>query len=267
MEEKPKKPAETELKPKKPPVAEIQYVSPPKGDARHQNAAGKKMCGMCEFRNRAVAAGNIWRCLKGLECPWPEPENPCINYFHRTQKIKPPKKGELPRLTIPPGTRFIYFGRPGPGVMTVAYSICEKVHLVEIGFSFCSPKDPWVKSFGQQLAIDRLLKIPITAPYLYEPKRLVLQISQALMERRISEISEMATIDGLKMSVSVWEQRVPGWSKDLAQRLKVQTWTCLMPRNTKVNRLRDMFVMLGPGLTAATILARMKRDLENLEDQ
>ena len=59
MAEKPEKPAET----KKPPVAEIQHVSPPKVDARHQNAAGKKMCGMCEFRNRAVAAGIIWRCL------------------------------------------------------------------------------------------------------------------------------------------------------------------------------------------------------------
>ena len=232
-------------------------------DARHENAAGKKLCGMCAFRNRAVSLGNIWRCLKGLECPWPEPENPCINYFHKIQKIKPPKRGELPRPIIPPGVRFIYFGRPGPGVMTVAYSIHEKSQTIEMGYSFCSPMDNWIKAKGQDIALRRLNQRAVVANYLYEPRRLVVQIAQAMMERRFKNLGDVLfTFPGdLKTTV-------PGWSRDLARRLKVRTWECLVPKVnwpiTKKVEDEILSFVFRRRPTADHIMARMVQDILNL---
>ena len=231
---------------------------------RHQNAANKQRCGMCE--HKASMKGD-WICTIS-PASGPCYEFDCGSFSKKPRKIRP-FQVKPPRLTIPTGVRFLYLGRARQGerhqgVMTVAYSVCKMAHLIEIGFSFCSPVDSWVKAKGQKLAVERLLKMPITAPYLYEPRRLVLHIAQALMERRIDELSHMVTIDGKVMSVPFWEKIVPGWSRTLAQRLKVRTHVCLMPQKFRKLRLSRKGLDEVRASLSESIMARMMHDILNL---
>ena len=189
---------------------------------RHENAAGKRACGTCNWK-----AKDEWLCTRpdGLRhCP--AFDGACCAWEKKPRQPRP-TQAKPPRLAIPAGVRFIYLGRPRQGerhqgVMTVAYSVCKMPHLIEIGFSFCSPLDSWVKAKGQKLAVERLLKMPITAPYLYEPRRLVFHITQALVEQRFQELSKIVTVDGSEFFAPYWASKVPGWSKDFAQRLKTR---------------------------------------------
>src|SRR5208337_2831734 len=134
----------------------------------------------------------------------------------------------FPRLKIPEGVRFIYFGRPAGnnrhhGVMTVAYQLDKQQRQVSIGFSFCSPKDRWVKTIGQELALRRLKEGIIFAPYLYQPHQLVVQIARALMEHRLLEVNNVCSyyqpVSSPPQGSGGVARLVPGWVRDLAERL------------------------------------------------
>ena len=227
-------------------------------DPRYDNAFNKQRCGMCVHKSR----------LKG---DWTCTLNPyqgvgylfdCDSFFKKPHKPHPSQL-RSEKLTIPAGVRFIYFGRPGPGVMTVAYSIHEKSQTIEMGYSFCSPMDNWIKAKGQDIALRRLNQRAVVANYLYEPRRLVVQIAQAMMERRFKNLGDVLfTFPGdLKTTV-------PGWSRDLARRLKVRTWECLVPKVnwpiTKKVEDEILSFVFRRRPTADHIMARMVQDILNL---
>lgn len=238
-------------------------------DARHQNAVGKKQCGMCTNRSTAMVSGKqAWKCTISMGGPdRKHPESlPCpalivgCNAF-TAKPIKPlPVQTKPPRVDIPAGVRFIYFGRPRQderhqGVMTVAYSLDLRNHVVQIGFSLCSLKDQWVKAKGQEIAIHRLLSFPITARYLYEPRRLVVHIAQALLEHRKGEIRSIST----GCSNNWLSMQIPSWTLDLARRLKMHAYTGLTPRALTISKCVQAWFQtyrqLGPGLISSAIQA------------
>ena len=227
---------------------------------RMENAAGKKMCGTCKWKY-----GEEWSCQfdPDLPCPAPMMDNSktgkfvfCRGYEPKPRKPRP-TQAKPERVAIPAGIRFIYLGRPRQGerhqgVMTVAYSVAPKSHMVEIGFSFCSPSDAWIKNKGRELAIKRLRKSPITAHYLYEPKRLVVQIAQALMERRFKELSNVVTLDGRAVTPAFFST-APSWTLALARRLK--------PRKVSgISRLK--FLKVPPDVDL--LLGKIVADILNL---
>ena len=188
-------------------------------DPRYDNAFNKQRCGMCVHKS-------------GLKGDWTCTLNPyqgvgylfdCDSFSEKPHKPHPSQL-RSEKLTIPAGVRFIYFGRSRQGerhqgVMTVAYSVDEKNREVKIGFSFCSPKDPWVKAKGQSIALDQIVGLRLHAPYLYEPKREVVEIAQALMEHRWDWLKYYCARNwpgGLVI------KKVPCWSKALARRLKTR---------------------------------------------
>ena len=235
--------------------------------ARHQNAAGKKLCGLCGYES---AKKGRWRCTqvipkptiekyeKLFRYPCPAPNGDCPGFEEKPRKTNP-VQDKAPRIEIPAGVRFFHIGRPREGerhqgVMTVAYFIDLRNHVVQIGFSLCSPKDPWVKAKGQELAIHRLLSFPITVLYLYEPRRLVIQIAQALMEHRCKELRSIST-----GSLGWLSMQIPSWTLDLASSLKVPTYTCLTPRtkgmSKRVQAWRNANLFFGPGFRVSAIQA------------
>ena len=222
---------------------------------RHENACGKAICGKCQFK-----VAGAWRCVDNFQCP--TPQDVCSVFKENPPKSRP-TQAKPERVTIPAGVRFIYFGRPGPGVMTVAYSIHEKSQTIEMGYSFCSPMDNWIKAKGQDIALRRLNQRAVVANYLYEPRRLVVQIAQAMMERRFKNLGDVLfTFPGdLKTTV-------PGWSRDLARRLKVRTWECLVPKVnwpiTKKVEDEILSFVFRRRPTADHIMARMVQDILNL---
>ena len=264
----------------------------PKKPERKPEDESKKMCGTCKWKY-----GEEWSCQfdPDLPCPAPMMDNSktgkfafCRGYEPKPRKPRP-TQAKPERVVIPAGIRFLYFGRAKQGerhqgVMTVAYSVCQNPDLIEIGFSFCSPADSWVKDRGRELAVERLLKMPITARYLYEPRRSVFHIVQALMERKFQELSKIVTVDGSEFFAPYWASKVPCWSKDLARRLnerKVSGISRLKLFERRVfsappkkkglsERLLEKYDprvierARAPFTTAAAV-ARIKQDLENLE--
>ena len=199
----------------------------PKKPERKPEDESKKMCGTCKWKY-----GEEWSCQfdPDLPCPAPMMDNSktgkfafCRGYEPKPRKPRP-TQAKPERVVIPAGTRFIYLGRARQGerhqgVMTVAYSVDEKNREVKIGFSFCSPKDPWVKAKGQSIALDQIVGLRLHAPYLYEPKREVVEIAQALMEHRWDWLKYYCARNwpgGLVI------KKVPCWSKALARRLKTR---------------------------------------------
>jgi hypothetical protein len=125
------------------------------------------------------------------------------------------------RLAVPSGIRFIYFGRPRrgerhQGVMTLAWRINEERHEVEIGFAYCSPLDSWAKGKGRSIAMTRLATMVIRAPYLYQPRRVALEIAHALMTHDFQTAAQVCRA----FPSSEVRRHVPGWSRDLAKRLQ-----------------------------------------------
>ena len=246
MESKPEKPKKPERKPDE----------------------GKKTCGMCGYKIARQGGEKEWYCTHpdAFTCPVPQSatgQHICCPGFSAKPRKPRPTQLKPARLTIPAGVRFIYFGRPGPGVMTVAYSIHEKSQTIEMGYSFCSPMDNWIKAKGQDIALRRLNQRAVVANYLYEPRRLVVQIAQAMMERRFKNLGDVLfTFPGdLKTTV-------PGWSRDLARRLKVRTWECLVPKVnwpiTKKVEDEILSFVFRRRPTADHIMARMVQDILNL---
>ena len=256
--EKPKKP---ERKPEVGPGnVPPEMVGPltPYGD-RHENAVGKKICGTCALQLGA----DCWDCAENHDCPTRFPD--CRDFQPKPRKSKPSQlKPE--RATIPAGVRFIYFGRPRQGerhqgVMTVAYQELPdgypkaKGYFIKVGFALCSPSDSWVKAKGQDLAIQRLWKTPIVARYLYEPKRLVVQIAQGLLEHRIKEIQAITTGNTAWLSI----MELPSWTVALARRLKTR-------KVSGISRLKlfERRSFSFPIPTTDRILRAMVQDILNL---
>ncbi len=216
------------------PADEVQYVSPPKTQDRHENAEGKKRCGMCGFK-----AQGKWVCTYSYSyaCPVNDPFLSCNGFASKVRPSKP-VQDKPPRLSIPEGVRFLYFGRPRQGerhqgVMTVAYRINPERHEVEIGFAFCSPLDAYNKDRGRSIALDRLKVMVIRAPYLYQPRRVLVEIVQALMTHDFQTAAQVCRA----FPSSLVRNQVPSWTKDLAQHPKLQTYTCLTPQAKAMSKL------------------------------
>lgn len=209
---------------------------------RHENAAGKKLCGMCGWK--AAGKGN-WCCTnrslgEPLPCPFVSvnlKSCPCFAKKFSITRTQQPKQQISPAVS--PGVQFLYFGRPGldegaiwrqlrglgppnrhRGVVTVAYAIAEKSHLVEISFSFCSPEDRWCKATGRRLADQRLGDKYLTVPYLYSPKRTIHEVARAVMKHDWKTLFRIA--DYTQADLRPFQRSVPGWTRDLAKRLAIQ---------------------------------------------
>ena len=222
-------------------------------------AAGKKLCGMCDFK---TGMKKKWQCLHSprFTCPVPDPQAGCLGYRQsgrsRRRPIAQPKKKGLP---VPQGMKFYYYGRPRKGsndhhgVVTVAWIESSPGTLV-MGFSFCSPEDPWCKIAGRELAMKRLYEHPLVMPYLYSPKRTVHETVRAVVTHdfmRIAALSPGATMLGM----------VPSWTKDLAKRLMGGTDLNLLDRILKGctwSRLDK------PIEIPLTIIAQMMREIASL---
>ena len=183
----------------------------------------------------------------------------------RTEYVsKKPFQEKRRGLSVLPGVQFLYVGKPGPGVVTVAWIESSPGTLV-MGFSFCSPKDPWCKITGREIAMTRLYELPIVMPFLYSPKRTVHETVRAVLThdfQRIIALSPGATMLGT----------VPSWTKDLAKRLMGGTEK---DRRGRGKTLGDKLAWLraqGLNLSAPpmeielplTIIARMMRDIASL---
>lgn len=186
---------------------------------RHEDAAGKELCGMCGHKVK----GKGWRCsklnlsAKGPGIPaftCPAPGAACYGFSKKPTVQRPPqpkKKG----LPVPPGVKFLYFGRPKGshdhhGVVTVAW-IEPSPGTLHLGFSFCSPKDPWHKTTGRDIALTRLLH-PLVIPFLYSPRRTVHEVTRAVMSHDFVRLAAIAP------GVTMWGI-IPSWTKDLAKRM------------------------------------------------
>ena len=197
----------------------LDKVEPPPLTPYGIEAAGKKLCGMCDFRNRANPRIS-WHCNKGLPCPWPEPENPCVQYYRPPGDPKSPqlkKKG----LPVPEGVKFIYVGAPRgktkkgvpqhQGVVTVAW-IETTPGLLRMAFSFCSPQDRWCKGTGRDMVVDRLYEQSLVIPFLYSPKRTVHEVVRAILSHDFGRLA------ALTPGATMYE-RVPSWTRGLAKRM------------------------------------------------
>jgi hypothetical protein len=205
---------------------------------RHENAAGKAMCGMCGYKGVGE-----WRCTHiheskefGASAVWgcPFTSGVCPGFLKKPSVVKAdqPKKKSLP---VPEGVKFLYVGAPRGktrkgvpqhhGVVTVAYSIAEKCHRVEISFAFTNmgdPKkgirpDPYSKSEGRYQAVKKLRDGGyLTVPYLYDAKRTVHEVVRAVLSH---EFERLETLCG--PGTKVWGRcRVPSWTKALAKRME-----------------------------------------------
>ena len=203
-------------------------------------AAGKKLCATCQNK-----AKGEWRCeSKGFpasdrHCP---ATYGCRFFFPKPAVQRPPqpkKKG----LPVSPGVKLLYFGRPegvktchlGPypvkggsrehqGVVTVAW-IEPSPGTLHLGFSFCSPKDPWCKTTGRDIALTRLLH-PVVIPFLYSSQRTVHEVARAIMSHDFKRLAAIAP------GVTMWGI-TPSWTKDLAKKMwpphrhtKLFIWKC-----------------------------------------
>jgi hypothetical protein len=227
-----------------------------------ENAAGKKLCGMCH--NKATGE---WRCISrsfpasDLRCPAINGE--CRSFFQKTQLTRPPqpkKKG----LPVPPGVKLLYFGRPPGGVVTVAYSIAKKIPLVEIAFSFCSPKDRWCKTTGRDMAVERLRNFYLTVPYLYSPKRTVHEAVRAAMNHDWQTLFWAANFT--QPDLRPFQRSVPSWTKGLAERMGTRriSGVKLYRFPWEAEAVAGYFTNKALADTAQQIIAHMMADIAKL---
>lgn len=211
----------------------------------------------------------------------------------RTEYVsKKPLQEKKRGLPVPQGVKFLYFGvtkgdrKKGvpqhQGVVTVAWIESSPGTLV-MGFSFCSPEDPWCKATGRGMAMKRLYGHPVVIPFLYSPKRTVHEVARAVLTHDFGRLA------ALSPGVTMWE-RVPSWTKGLAGRLMGGTKRDRQGRGKtlgeKLAWLRAQGIDLGaPPLTGfpfsiasldkifrppleveipLTIIARMMRDIAKL---
>lgn len=276
----------------------IQYVSAPKvgGDLpgvhkRHENAAGKKLCGMCSWKVK-----NKWECSWRRSGPCPKEKPECVGFVQRRSTSHPPqpKKKALP---VPEGVKFLYVGRPTwlsasrlapdgsegarnhEGVVTVAYCTYD-THIAYVAFSFCSPKDSWCRAMGRDMALARLRTSYLTVPYFYDAKRTVREVVRAVLSHDWKTLFNVANY--VPSDLQHFQCSVPGWTRALAKRI----WTTKRPRPriafiSTPMQLKDLFSKYcieesveisgepckRPNInkpTAQQIIARIMRDIAAL---
>lgn len=177
-----------------------------------------------------------------------------------------PKQSKVKGLPIPPGVSFIYYGRPSKmmsrkfgafghlGVMTVAFRIVSP-GVLHLAVACCSPKDPWCKVAGRDLALKRLYDDPIITPFLYEPWRIARQVAEALIKRDFAGLQNF----GVTPCQNI-ERLVPGWAKKLANRLKAGKLRP-SPKTILKKTLLEPQIVLKPD---PANLARLEAQLEKL---
>ena len=184
---------------------------------RHENAIGKRRCGLCAFK---AAGKSVWACRPGgssVKRKCPAPHGICVSFLRKPSTPRPPqpkKKG----LPVPEGVKFLYIGAPQgktqkglpqhQGVVTVAW-IESSSGILYLGFSFCSPKDPWCKAAGRDMALARLLH-PLVIPFLYDAKRTAHEVTKAVLSHDFERLA------ALTPGATMWE-RVPSWTRNLAK--------------------------------------------------
>lgn len=201
-------------------------------------AAAKKECGMCGYK---AAGKGVWECTHSARFPCPnglkhsrsmEPNWVCPGFLKKPSVPRPPQPKQK-GLPVPLGVKFLYIGRPPglclhqdlwrhlslpktgsrthQGVVTVAW-IEPTPGILHLGFSFCSPEDPWCKATGRDMALARLLH-PLVIPYLYSPKKTVHEVARAVLTHDFGRIA------ALSPGVTMWE-RVPSWTRGLGKRME-----------------------------------------------
>jgi hypothetical protein len=201
---------------------------------------------MCSFKQTGKwACGNISQ----FKCPSPESSGKCPGFQQKPRAHRvPPSK--LKGLAIPPGVTFTYYGKPQggarehKGVITVAMRVQE--HVIYLGFSFCSPKDPWHKIQGRDLALKRLHDDAVVVPYLYSPKQTARDV-----------VAAVALHDWPRLSFQTFQARVPDWTKKLGKRMGVR-------RVSKISKLYRFKAAPG-SLTPSQILGQMKAEIDKLQ--
>lgn len=210
-------------------------------DARHENAAGKMLCGMCAWKVK-----NKWECAWRRSGPCPKEKAECVGFSQKPLRKKGAQGGKKKGLPVPEGVKFLYIGRPrhktpamealdrafgprleqvfGPqnadygdhkGVVTVAW-ITPAPGVLHLGFSFCSPEDPWCKAKGRDMAAARLRWLMMTVPFLYDAKRTVYEVARAILSH------DFDLLKPLCLAIADWgHSRVPSWTKGLVRRVKL----------------------------------------------
>ena len=218
--------------------------------------AGKQQCGMCAKKRK-----NQWRCADKLVCP--TTAKLCIGYVPKSlNKAVPPKKKGLP---VPEGVKFLYVGAPRgktkkgvpqhQGVVTVAW-ISPTPGILHLGFSFCSPKDPWCKATGRDMALARLIH-PLVIPFLYSPKRTVHEVTRAVLSHDFERLA------ALTPGATMWE-RVPSWTRGLAKRMSKTRVVAIYRLPGSAARIIASLKEFEIKRLPLAIMAQMMRDIATL---
>jgi hypothetical protein len=245
------------------PGVDTPFPSPP--DGCHENAEGKKLCGTCQHKVKLP----IWVCivrLNGLTCP--ASNGKCPEYLPKTSKRYPTQQKVKGLAKVPPGVVMMYFGREGimgrynwsgghHGIITAAVRVKESPNFIEIGFSFCSPTDPWCKAKGRDLALERLTMNPTVIPYLYKP------LAMARLAVKAVALHDWKRLSQFGILAAHLPDQVPGWTKGVTLERKKRPII-------KMISGKDFFESLGlhdlaKDLTGPEILNQMKSDIARVE--
>lgn len=217
---------------------------------RHENAAGKKLCGMCCFKQTGKwACGNISR----FKCPT-EGSGKCLGFSPKLLRKKDAQGSQKKSLPVPAGVKFLYIGAPKgktkkgvlqhQGVVTVAW-IESSPGLLCVAFSFCSPADPWYKATGRDMAIRRLNEHSLVIPFLYDAKRTVHEVTRAVLSHDFKRLEVVAKTRVILI-------KGPSWTRNLAKRMETK----------RVSGLSRLFPFPIP--IPLTIIAHMMADIDKL---
>jgi hypothetical protein len=190
-----------------------------------ENSSGKALCGTCGHKAKGK---NIWICTlsPAFKDACPAPDGACPGFSQKPFRKKGTQGGKKNGLPVPPGVKLLYFGhrsilmgkhmgaRGHHGIVTVAW-IESSPGTLHLGFSFCSPKDPWCKTTGRDIALTRLLH-PVVIPCLYDARRTVHEIARAIMSHDFKRLAAIAP------GVTMWGM-IPSWTKGLAEKMWPET--------------------------------------------
>jgi hypothetical protein len=112
-----------------------------------------------------------------------------------------------------------YHGQKHKGVVTVVSKYNDEDSLLQLGFSFCSPKDHFSRKFGRQKAKERLEKIPLTVCCLIPSKSFVKDVIKCLTKQDLRPLMKF-TPNGIPLPEDGF--RIPqNWLKSL---IKKREW-------------------------------------------
>jgi hypothetical protein len=198
-------------------------------DPLEQQAAGKRLCGLCG--HKAARKGD-WSCTRKIPKPFleeydnliyypcPAPAGDCIG-FEPCPRVKKSVQIKPERLAVPPGMIFLYIDRVTVAVLLRGGDVA--LGSIHMGFAFChsgNPKkglkpDRFCKATGRNEAMKQLYDDPLIAPYLYEPIRIAKEVTRAVLDHDLSRVSRYAALLPLMLY-----KRVPGWTRAIAKRIE-----------------------------------------------